>query len=218
MNQASNPVELYSNRSESYVRFIRFVRYPAALRAFFLRSPLLGSGLRVLDAGCGSGVVTLALRDALLRRDLTPGTLHGFDLTPAMLELFRRTLREREIEGIELEQADVLELNQLPASWSDYDLIVSASMFEYLPRQHLSTALAGLHSRLKEGGSLVLFITRRNWLMRPLIGRWWQANLYRESELAQAFQDAGFTSAEFRQFPPLFRHLALWGHIVEARR
>lgn len=218
MNQPSNPLELYSNRSESYVRFIRSVRYPAGLRAYFLRSPLLDTGLRVLDAGCGSGVVTLALRDASLRRGLIPGTLHGFDLTPAMLDLFRNTLREREIEGIELEQADVLELNRLPAAWSDYDLIVSASMFEYLPRQHLSAALGGLRSLLKEGGHLVLFITRRNWLTRPLVGRWWQANLYKKRELVQVCSDAGFTSVEFRQFPALFRHLALWGYIVEARK
>jgi cyclopropane fatty-acyl-phospholipid synthase-like methyltransferase len=218
MNQASNPVELYSNRSESYVRFIRFVRYPAALREFFLRSPLLDSGLRVLDAGCGSGVATLALRDALLRRDMVPGPTHAFDLTPTMLELFRRTLEERGLEDIELAQANVLELDTLPPSWGDYDLIVSASMMEYLPPQRLSAALGGLRSLLKKDGRFVLFITRRNWLTRPFIGRWWHSNLYNKKELIEAFDKAGFASAEFRRFPPRFRHFALWGYIVEARR
>ena len=217
MTQTCDPVELYSDRGQSYLRFVRFVRYPAGLRATFLRSPLLRSGLRVLDAGCGSGIVTLALREALLRRGLVPGTLHAFDLTPAMLERFRDTLREGALEGIELVQADVLELNQLPASWSNYDLIVSASMLEYLPPLHLGTALSGLHSRLKEGGCLVLFATRRNWLTRPLIGRWWQANLYAKKVLVEAFRDAGFAPVVFRQFPLAFRYLALWGYIVEVR-
>jgi ubiquinone/menaquinone biosynthesis C-methylase UbiE len=217
MNATSDPAALYSNRSARYVRFVGFVRYPEGIRAFFLASPLLRAGLRVLDAGCGTGVAALALRDALLHRGLAPGPLHAFDLTPAMLDRFRNTLRKGGIEGIELAQADVLELSRLPASWRDYDLIVSASMLEYLPRPRVSAAIGGLRSLLKEGGSFLLFITRRNWLTRPLIGRWWQSNLYTKREIEAAFREAGFTSVAFRRFPPRFRYLALWGYVVEAR-
>jgi SAM-dependent methyltransferase len=172
----------------------------------------------VLDAGCGTGIVTLALREALLRRGLVPGPFHAFDITPAMLERFRNTLQSLEIQGVDLVQADVLDLSRLPASWIDYDLVVSASMLEYLPRRLLSAGLRALRSRLKEGGSFVLFITRRNWLTRPLIGQWWQPNLYEKHELENAFREAGFGSFTFCQFPIAFRYLALWGYIVEARR
>lgn len=213
-----DPARLYAERADGYVRFVRSVGYPAGLRAWFRESPLLRSGLRVLDAGCGTGIVTLALREALVRRGLEPGTLHGFDLTPAMLERFRARLERRGIRDIELVQADVLRLDALPPAWSDYDLIVSASMLEYLPRERLVDALAGLRGRLKDGGRLVLFITRHNVLTRPLIGRWWQSNLYGAHELAEAFDRAGFSDVAFGRFPLAFRYLALWGHIVVARR
>jgi len=143
--------------------------------------------------------------------------MHAFDLTPAMLERFREALERRGIQDVEVAQADVLEIDRLPASWTRYDLVVSASMLEYLPSTRLPTALGGLRSLLKQGGTLVLFITRRNWLTRPLIGRWWQSNLYAESELDRAFREAGFTSVAFRRFPLRFRFLGLWGHVIEAR-
>ncbi len=218
MNETSDPTRLFTDRTRSYVRFVRFVGYPQGIRAFFRGSPLLRSGLRVLDAGCGTGIVTLALRAALLSRGFHPGPLHGFDLTPAMLEHFRRTLQARAIAGVDVVQADVLRLDTLSRSWNNYDLIVSASMLEYLPRNRLVDALAGLRRLLTEDGSFVLFITRRNWLMRPLIGRWWESNLYTAGELDESFRRAGFSSSVFRTFPFPFRYLALWGYIVEARR
>ena len=218
MSITSNPQGLFSRRHESYDRFIRLMRYPQGLRAFFLASPLLRADLRVLDAGCGTGAVTLALRGALMRRGFMPARLHAFDLTPAMLDHFRQTLQRRAIEGVELAQANVLQLDALPDSWTDYDLVVSASMLEYVPRDRFVDALSSLRARLNERGSFVLFMTRRNPFTRLLIGRWWQSNLYTAAELSDAFARSGWSRFTFRRFPLSARHLTPWGHIVEAQR
>jgi cyclopropane fatty-acyl-phospholipid synthase-like methyltransferase len=218
MTVAADARRLFSERSEAYVRFIRAVRYPQGLRAFWRVSPHLRSGLRVLEAGCGSGALTLAVWEAADRRRMRLDALDAFDLTPAMLDRLRATLQRRRIEGIRLAEADVLQLDALPAPWRDYDLVVSASMLEYVPRQRLPDALAGLRARLKEGGRFVLFMTRRNPFTRVLIGRWWQANLYTATELAKAFAEAGFSRVAFPRFPLAARHLAVWGHVVEAER
>jgi hypothetical protein len=89
-------------------------------------------------------------------------------------------------------------------------------MLEYLPRNRLADALRGLRGRLRENGRFVLFMTRRNWLTRPLIGHWWRSNLYGADELREAFRQAGFSRFEFRSFPPSARYLAMWGHVIEA--
>ena len=209
-------IRLFSRRARTYDRFIRCMLYPQGLRAFLRRSPLLRPGLAILDAGCGTGALTLALRRALADRELTARWFHGFDLTPAMLEHLRARLSAQAIADVELRQADVLRLDTLPAGWSGYDLIVSASMLEYVPRERLAEALSGLRARLNPGGRFVLVITRRSWLMRPLIGRWWRSNLYTAAEVQDALGQAGFGTVAFHSFPPLFQHLDAWGHIAEA--
>lgn len=218
MTATADPQAFFTARARSYARFIRLFRYQQGLRAYLARSSLLRSGIRVLDAGCGTGAVLLALREAILARGLTPGVLHGFDLTPAMLDFLRESLRARAVTGVELAQANVLSLDTLPATWRDYDLVVSASMLEYVPRERFSAALSGLRGLLGADGRLLLFITRDNWLMRPLIGKWWRSNLYTALQLRQAFAVAGFRDVQFRGFPPRYWYLAPWGHIVEAHR
>jgi hypothetical protein len=75
------PEKLFSEKHATYARFIAFVRYPQGLRAFFRRSSLLWPGIRILDA----------VHDALVDQGVTPGNLHAFDLTPAMLERFEKS-------------------------------------------------------------------------------------------------------------------------------
>jgi ubiquinone/menaquinone biosynthesis C-methylase UbiE len=128
---SSDVVRLFTDRTDRYERFIRAVLYPEGIRAYFRAASFLRSGLRVLDAGCGTGVVTLGLHEALVRRGFAPGPLHAFDLTPAMLARFRQRLAQGQAV-VELAEADVLRLDRLPAGWRDYDLIASASMLEYV--------------------------------------------------------------------------------------
>jgi SAM-dependent methyltransferase len=220
MSATSDARGFFTDRHAGYARFIKAVRYPQGLRAFWLASPLLRPGLRILDAGCGTGALTLAVWDACVRRRTPPAAMHAFDLTPAMLDRLRASLARRGIrigaQGLELEEANVLHLETLPSTWRDYDLVVTASMLEYVPRDRFVDALVGLRTLLRPGAHLVLFITRRNPLTHFLVGRLWASNLYTRSELTEAFGRAGFSAFAFRRFPASAFYLQPWGHIVEA--
>jgi len=86
------------------------------MQALLRRSHLLRAGLRVLDAGCGFGLVTFAFLEALRERNLEYETIDAFDLTPAMLARFRSELETRGITRVQLQQVDVLALDALPPS------------------------------------------------------------------------------------------------------
>jgi 2-polyprenyl-3-methyl-5-hydroxy-6-metoxy-1,4-benzoquinol methylase len=147
---------LYTERLSAYGAFISFFQSRDAIRALLECSGLLRPKLRVLDAGAGFGTATFALLDALRHRCIEPEAIEAFDLTLAMLARFQTELDSRGVTKVRLKQANVLELDQqLPSSWSNYDLIVSTSMLEYVARPDLSQALSALGARLAQHGTLL---------------------------------------------------------------
>jgi SAM-dependent methyltransferase len=214
---AKEASKLYSAKANSYARYISLFLYPQGFHAFFSDTDWLRNGLRIMDAGCGTGVVTFGLLKALGRHGYEYECVNAFDLTPAMLELFRNGLEQRGIRNVDLRQANVLALEQLPLSWTNYDVIVSASMLEYIPKDIFSETLVSLRSRLAKGGRFILFMTQRNWITKLFIERPWGGNRYSRQELKEAFARAGFGKVTFKKFPLNYGWLNLWGHIVEAQ-
>jgi cyclopropane fatty-acyl-phospholipid synthase-like methyltransferase len=161
-------------------------------------------------------MVTFALLKALRDRNLDYEAIDAFDLTPAMLARFRRELEIRGISRVHLQQADVLNLDALPPSWTNYNLIISASMLEYLGKQELSRALAGLRARLAPDGRIFVMITRKTPETKVFIQWWWNAERYTKDELQRAFGEAGFQRLIFRSLPWRYFWLNRANYVIEA--
>lgn len=211
------PEQFYSANASAYARYISWFLYPQGFQAFFASREWLTDGMRVMDAGCGTGVVSFGLLKALHQRGYDVESVNAFDLTQAMLDLFRIDITQPDTRKIALCQANVLELEKLPAGWNSYDLIISSGMLEYISRDIFSTTLANLRARLKPNGRFVLFMTKQSWITELLIERPWGGNRYTQQQLSQAFHQAGFNEIKFSKYPLTYGWLNLWAHIVEAK-
>jgi ubiquinone/menaquinone biosynthesis C-methylase UbiE len=108
---------------------------------FFL--PYLKPGLRVLDAGCGPGTITLGLA-----RRVTPGQVVGIDIEDSQFADAREKA-QRESLHMELQKASIYEL---PFDNASFDAVFSHAVL-----QHLSdpgAALAELKRVLKPNGMI----------------------------------------------------------------
>jgi SAM-dependent methyltransferase len=210
--------ELYTTGIDRYSSFIDAFQSPRGIQAVLGRSQLLRPGLRILDAGCGFGMTTFAFLEALREKNFDYRSIDAFDLTSAMLRRFEKELEARKITGVRLRQADVLALEMLPPSWTNYDLVLSASMLEYLPKQDLPRALAGLRARLAPNGHILVIITRKTPETKVLIEWWWHAERYTKNELLQAFAEAEFRDPAFQRFPWRYFWLNRASYVIKAQR
>lgn len=214
--ESTGAQHLYTERVKLYHILIKVVLYFQGLRNFFLHYKELGSGLKVLDAGCGAGTATFALTEAMEKRNLKLGPFHAFDYTPAMLNLFRERIKERNRAHIVLHQADVLRLDHdLPASWKNYDLVISTSMLEYLPVEKVAQSLSSLKQRLAPGGKCLIYISCSNWLTSLVIERWWKARTYSSESVSEFAIKAAFSKVKFHRFKGVYSFLNYWGVIAE---
>ena len=186
--------KLYTEKASFYnFFFLDFLGVGRRIENFFRQSGYIQPRLKILDAGCGTGNITKILYTIADEKKYKDVIFHAFDLTQAMLDLFRQWVEKISAGNITMKQADVLNLKQLPPDWSEYDLIISCGMLEYLSKDKIRQALGDLKRLLKHNGKLVIFITSRNIITKLFIERWWRAHTYEGKELQKIFLDIGFS-------------------------
>lgn len=119
--------------------------------ARFLKSIDLGidEDSVVLDAGSGTGVITLGFQSAGLR----PGQLVAVDLSKKSLEVARDQFRkdsECDAGRIAVAQSNILEL---PFAAETFDLVLTCGVLEYVP---IVKGLKELARVMKPGSKLIL--------------------------------------------------------------
>jgi ubiquinone/menaquinone biosynthesis C-methylase UbiE len=132
-----NFANAYSAENESNL-FNRYYERPAMLR-------LAGdvSGRRILDAGCGSGLLSAALR-------AKGAVVTGFDSSAAMVDLARQRLGE----SAELYVSDLAA--PLPFADAKFDDVIASLVLHYL--EDWVGPLAELRRVLKSGGRLIVSV------------------------------------------------------------
>lgn len=212
--------KIYTKKASFYHKFfIDFLGYGKGLKHFFGKYNYLKQNIKILDAGCGTGLLTRILTEIANKEKLEGIKYHGFDLTQTMLDLFKQWIPKGRDKSISLKKANVLLLDeQLPKDWQNYDLIVSSAMLEYIPKNKVREAIRNLNKLLKDDGTILIFITKKNLLMRLLIKMWWKATMYDKNEIEQVLLDSGFKKVIFKKFLSPYWHLNLWGFIIEAKK
>lgn len=186
--------KLYTERASFYdFFFLDFLGVGKRIEGFLRQSDYVKPHFKILDAGCGTGNTTKSLYAISREKGYENVKFHAFDLTQAMLDLFQQWIEKVGANNITLKRADVLNLEQLPHDWNEYDRIVSCGMLEYLPKDKIQQALNSLLQLLKHDGRLVVFITSRNFITKLFIERWWKANTYDEQELQKIFSNISFS-------------------------
>ena len=107
----------------------------------------LPPGGAVLDLGCGTGTLTL-----LLKERLSGGTVTGLDGDPEVLNRAREKATEAGIDVNWLEG----DATAPPFEPATFDRVASSLLFHHLPPESKRTALASVRTLLKPGGRLHL--------------------------------------------------------------
>jgi ubiquinone/menaquinone biosynthesis C-methylase UbiE len=120
-----------------------------AARSAYLDLLALKSGERVLDVGCGTGVVT---RDAA-RRVAPDGRAVGLDASPEFLALARSLAHDAGLSGVtEFRQGNAL---ALPFGDGEFDAVLAVTVLVHVPEGH--RAIPEMVRVVRSGGRVGIF-------------------------------------------------------------
>lgn len=188
----------YDRIARFYDWTFKFNRYRQSVAQYLRETALpLSHGARVLDAGCGTGLLTLAMLDALR----LPTEITAIDLAASSLVTAEKVVREEQAASsrikhhVSFAQANLL---NLPFADNSFEFVVTCGALEYVPLEAGIKELA----RITAPGGFLLHIP-----IRPTpISRIWEV-LFRfklhEPEAVKASTQNHFEILEVHNFPPL---------------
>jgi ubiquinone/menaquinone biosynthesis C-methylase UbiE len=147
--------EFKSRQREAWSSFAPTAALTTPVAGHLVRFASIDPGDKVLDVGCGTGVVAITAA----RRG---GKVCGLDLTPALLEHARQNERIAECGPIEWIEGDA---ENLPYPDRSFDVVVSQFGHMFAPRADV--AIAEMRRVLKPGGRIA-FAT---WPPEHFVGR-----------------------------------------------
>ncbi len=127
----------------------------ASLEQLCAERGLALAGARVLDFGCGTGLLTEAV--ARTAREVV-----AIDISPAMIEVLRGKIRERGLGNIEAVVGELAELgSEQGLGEGSFDLVTCSSVCAFL--EDYPAAVSLLAAKLKPGGLFVQW----DWELNP---------------------------------------------------
>ncbi|HVD86872.1 MAG TPA: class I SAM-dependent methyltransferase [Solirubrobacterales bacterium] len=182
-------------------------RLRLALADEVLSAHARGRPMRLLDAGCGDGLLSLSLA-----KRHPEWAIVGVDRREDLLVGARARAQGRSLGNVRFEAADLTE--PLPAS--GFDAVVALECLHEIPDDE--AALASMAGALGPGGLLALQVPDRDW--KPVLpgssGIWREQvrHGYGEEELAAALRRVDLQPREMR---PTYRSLAAGAQEVRDR-
>ena len=143
----------YDRIADLYSLTFKVNGYGRSLEKYFRDNPVpLPDGAKILDAGCGTGLLTLTLLKAIT----FPVRLISLDLSLSSLHKAREAVREKKhgAKPVSFTQGNILHLSFPDAT---FDFIVTSGALEYVP---LEAAFGELARVLKSGGHLLYLPVR----------------------------------------------------------
>lgn len=141
LNQMDSLAQFKQAQRESWRHFAPMEAFTIAAAARLVRFGGVAKEMRVLDVGCGTGVVAVTAARLGAR-------VKAVDLTPQLLERARENSRTGKVE-IEWVEADV---EQLPFEDGEFDVVLSQFAHMFAPRPE--AALAEMLRVLRSGGTI----------------------------------------------------------------
>ena len=155
-------VSIYDRFTNLYDLMFRVNGYGRSVEGYLRENPLpLSAGARVLDAGCGTGLLTLAF----LRVHERPAEVASIDLSLRSLQTARKAAQK--LPKLPRRRVNFARSNALALPFADetFDLVLTSGVLEYLP---LREGLGELARVLAPGGHLLFVPVRPSPLTRLL--------------------------------------------------
>jgi SAM-dependent methyltransferase len=163
--------------------------------------------LRILDAGCGDGLLSLSI--AKMHPDWT---VVGIDIDASLLAGARERARARSLDNVEFVPADLTK--NLPQG--EFDVVLALECLSEIPDDE--AALRAMASALSPGGLFVAQVPDRSW--KPILPgspSTWRVEVrhgYDSDGLAHDLRRAGFDRIEIR---PTFHSTVMLAQEVRDR-